>query len=594
MVASKSYLLILAGVTAWIGCWQADWFPGDSRGQECWPPAPAAARQGRESGDSRVAINEIMADPTPVRGLPDAEWIELWNYGDDPVELGGWKLTVGSTGRTLPGGVLGPGAFRIVCSARNADSLQRWGPTLLLSSLPALRNSGNRVTLTDETGSIRDQVDYTENWYGSPEKKNGGWSLERIDPARNCGPAENWSASLHPGGGTPGSVNSIHRANPDLVRPRLTEVRAVAPATAALAFSEPMDTLLLSRPENYMLSGGWGNPVKTELPGECSVRLTWRQPLLINQVYRLRMQNITDACGNPPDSSETTLCRVVLAPGDMVVNELLFNPLAGGADFVELLNVSSKAIGSDRLVLASRDEKGQLKSMVPLAPLKRVLVPGGYLAVTADSTGVLAFYDAPCLSCIAQVPALPAYNNDAGTVVLLSDSLLLLDEFPYREEMHHPLLADCEGVSLERIHPAAPAAEEKSWRSASQLAGFATPGYLNSCFLPDTAGGGGLFPGQTSFSPNQDGYNDALILTFRTTLANPAGNCTVYDPAGNRVGRLLNNTLLPATGTVSWDGRDLHGQLLPPGPYIVVLEIFNPEGRRELYRKAVILTVRLE
>ncbi len=589
MAALKFYFLILTGCVTLVSGTRV--YAACRYGFQCPEQAGCllAGDTSKAPCGTCLVINEIMADPTPVTGLPDAEWIELLNTGNAAVNPGGWKLTVGSVTRTLPDSLIEAGTFRIVCSAKASAMLRPWGSVAALSSLPALRNSGNRVILTDKAGTVHDQVDYSDGWYNDPLKKNGGWSLERIDPGRSCGQRENWIASLHPEGGTPGTVNSVFRENRDVEQPRITDCRAVSRSMAEISFSEPMDTLALGNKNNYRLSDGWGHPVKVQLREDTFVSLTWDQPLTANKTYRLEMETLTDACGNLLADPEVDIGWVVLEPGDVVINEVLFNPWPSGSDFVEILNVSSKSIEAQRLLIASRDEYGQIKKTTPLKPLRTWLPPGGYLVLTADTASIRFFYSATCLACLAQLPSLPAYNNDRGTVVLLSDSLMIIDEFTYSEEMHHPLLTDPEGISLERVHPGTPAGQTGNWQSASSLCGFATPGYQNSCYSNEPVRASRVYLEEHYFSPNQDGHNDEMILSYQTGVANPVGNCTLYDTNGLPVVRLANNALLGSGGTITWNGKDGNGRQLPPGPYILLFEIFNPEGYREVFKKAVIL-----
>jgi hypothetical protein len=50
-----------------------------------------------------VVINEIMADPSPVVGLPDAEFVEMYNTTTNKTfDLEGWTFSDGATTATLP------------------------------------------------------------------------------------------------------------------------------------------------------------------------------------------------------------------------------------------------------------------------------------------------------------------------------------------------------------------------------------------------------------------------------------------------------------------------------------------------------------
>lgn len=49
-----------------------------------------------------VVFSEIMADPEPKAGLPNCEYIELYNRSPYPWNIGGWTLQYGNTRKILP------------------------------------------------------------------------------------------------------------------------------------------------------------------------------------------------------------------------------------------------------------------------------------------------------------------------------------------------------------------------------------------------------------------------------------------------------------------------------------------------------------
>ena len=59
-------------------------------------------------------------------------------------------------------------------------------------------------------------IAYTDLWYKSIEKDDGGWSLEMIDTSFPCKGYQNWVASNDPSGGTPGRKNESEDQLTDL------------------------------------------------------------------------------------------------------------------------------------------------------------------------------------------------------------------------------------------------------------------------------------------------------------------------------------------------------------------------------------------
>ncbi len=539
-----------------------------------------------------VVINEIMADPTPVNGLPDAEWIELLNITETPACVKNWKLSVGSVTRVLPDFTIHPRSFVILCSTQASTGLRAFGETVTFPVFPALRNTGNRIELADDSGIPIDVVEYSDDWYRDKKKKNGGWSLEKVDPARSCNPARNWKASADPRGGTPGSVNSVFGENKDSLSPVLTLVRCVSASVIRIGFSEPVDPLQLTNPAVYTLSDGWSHPAYVALLSDSLAELTWTEPFPENKPFTLSFNGLSDLCGNEVSPCSVKVTWVVLTPGDVVINEVLFNPYPSGSDFVEIYNRSSKIIETTRLVIATKDNAGQLKSIYRLPETGKGVNPGGYIAITENRDAIFAYYHTPCEECILQVAKLPAFNNDAGSVVLLDDREVILDEMSYSDQMHHPMLFRHEGVSLERVHPEISSLLRKNWHSASSVSGFATPGYQNSQYSLEQVSATKVEFAQESFSPNGDGYNDELLVSIRTDSPGWIANSHIYDISGRPVYRLLNNALLPVSGNISWNGRDETGHQLPFGPYLILFELFHTDGRVEYFKKAVVLTER--
>lgn len=285
---------------------------------------------------------------------------------------------------------------------------------------------------------------------------------------------------------------------------------------------------------------------------------------------------------------------VVIEPEDILINEVLFNPVPNGEDYVEIYNNSDKAIPLNKLYLASRDKNLELTQIYPLSSDKIVFEPESYLALTIDTNGVFPWFTINCPGCFLQMEKFPSFNNDEDYVVLLNNEMQIIDEFYYTEKMHAPLLHDREGISLERLSFSAPTNDKNNWYSASTESGYGTPGYQNSQFGNKDLEKVSVTFSPDAFSPNNDGYNDIYTINFELDQPGYLANIWIFDSAGRRVRQLCKNNILGTTDQITWNGEDESGQRLKLGVYIVLVEIFDTQGYVKQFKDGVVLTDVLE
>ena len=188
----------------------------------------------------------------------------------------------------------------------------------------------------------------------------------------------------------------------------------------------------------------------------------------------------------------------------------------------------------------------------------------------------------------------PVLDDDTGTLVLARrDDLQVIDRLMYGKTMHYPLLATREGVSLERTWLAMPASFPGNWHSASETAGFATPGCMNSHTGIPASSGAELTLQPRIFSPDNDGTDDLLTLTLRPGTPGFATDITVYDSRGRLVKVLANHVLCGSESVFTWDGSAGSGGLAAPGVYVIVAAWQHPGGSVKSARVAAVLAVRI-
>ena len=197
--------------------------------------------EGAEAFAGDVVINEIFADPSPPLGLPEFEFVELYNTSSNYFDLGNWVFVNSATEKTLPSVVLAPNEFVILCDASVAAEYTSYGNVIGIPSFTALANTVDSLTLRDNNGLVLDIVVYNDSWYGNPLLDDGGVTLERINPFATCSGGSNWTASSAFSGGSPGAQNTVFNDTPDITPPAFLTWNFSTPTTLELNFNEPLE-----------------------------------------------------------------------------------------------------------------------------------------------------------------------------------------------------------------------------------------------------------------------------------------------------------------------------------------------------------------
>jgi hypothetical protein len=541
-----------------------------------------------------LLINEIMADPSPTVNLPDAEYVEIYNRSTFPVDLKNWVLELGSSEKIIPQYTIPAGGYVILCDDGSKILLAPYGNVIDFSSF-AITNAGGTITLKDNNSNIIHTVSYTDSWYQSTYKNEGGWSLEQIDPLNPCGEAVNWTASNNIAGGTPGKTNSVNALNPDHVAPAISRVGVNDASHITVWFTESCDSANITMPANYVIDNGIGNPilVTAQTPDYKVVYLTLPTPLVEGSLYTLTSTGaITDCAGNLIliGTSARFAIPSLAAANDIIINEILFDPATDCVDFVEIYNRSTKVIDLKDIILANYDTINQVitdYNEISLMPF--LMLPDDYFVLSTDSSAVMKFYKTTNPRAFINMVSFPSMNNEDGIVSITDKGGSVIDIVSYTASMHYPLLTSVDGVSLERISPERASKDKTNWHSASEAVGFATPGYKNSQFGITVTDENEISLAPDIFSPDNDGYNDNLTIAY--TFGAPGNNVTItiFDASGRTVRNLVSHELCGTTGAYTWDGITNDRMKASIGRYIVFVEIFDMDGNVKRYKKSTIL-----
>ncbi len=501
-----------------------------------------------------VLITEIMCDPDPVIALPNQEYLELYNNSSSIINLKSWTISVNGSTYTFPKILLQPHAY------------------YALNNAPTLLNEGAEIVLISNKGEVIHSVNYSSKWYQDPFKEEGGWSLEMMDITHYCLGIENWKASNSLMGGTPGKVNSVAQSISDETAPQVDYFYATE-NEIVLHFSEP--TYFFSSSTSSVDSVFYKNYPVQEL------KISLNDSLQSGTIYSLQL-SAKDCALNEMNSTVKIALRDSAQQSDIVMNEVLFDPLNDGADFVELFNRSNRVIDLAQLRFSSRDTKGFLNVADEIFSHPFFLFPNEYAVFTIDKNNILQNYPTHDEKRIFEISVLTSLNNDAGNIVLLWPNGIVVDEFHYTEKMHDILLDDVDGISLERINP-----NSTVWHSAAQDIGWATPGLPNSQYLQDVASANDFHLQDKVLTPNQDGHKDFALINYQLDKTGYKSTINIYDASGALVKTIISDFFLSTQGDFQWNGTDDNNNLLPAGIYVLYAEYYHEDGTVKNWKESV-------
>lgn len=531
-----------------------------------------------------LVVSEIMSDPEPVVGQPVSEYLELHNTSDKLLSLSGLWLFVDTDTINLPAVTIPAGGFHLLVPANVVGRFEQ--PNVSgVSGWKSLKNTGDYLAIVGD--ELIYQVSYTNEWYGDENKREGGYSLEMIDPTNVCAGANNWKASTHPTGGTPTAENSVSGNLPDNFGPDLLDIQLLSARQLQCVFSEPLEldaerNMVVNLQPNISVMRKEVNRERTRLT------ITLADSLEQNKTYLVQVFGARDCLGNTQSPQE----RVVIRPGEaiegqVILSELLFDPRKEGVDFVELYNTADTYVDIYGWILERETTSGIEQTKITT---HYIMGPKAYLALTEDTLVLKTQYPQGVHKKLLQTN-LPSLPNEAGNIRVIAADGKRQDAFAYDSDMHLKLLDEVDGVSLERLAFDAPTQDANNWTSAASAMGFATPGYANSQQHGEEVVSGTIAVSPKVFVPasTNPAFASFTTITYQLTEPGQFANITIYDQSGKVAYQLARGVSLSREGFVRWDGTDDGGQQVPMGYYIVLFELYDGLGGQEYLRETVVV-----
>ncbi len=420
-----------------------------------------------------IVINELLPDPNPQEELPTFEFVELFNNSAKTINLNGWQYSDGTKTFTFPNQLIYPESFLIICHMEAKAEYQVYGETLGISNWPSLNNSGDSLTLIDNTGSLIDSLNYSSNWYNDASKNSGGWSLEQIYANSICLDSCNWAASVDISGGTPGRVNSIFNLGLDETPPQITAVYTPSITQITLVFNEPIEPTISI--DSFILNETL-KPTAVNINSD-SILLEFGTNLEL--VNSLKAVSIADTVGNKMDSTLTVyfINPEPTAYRNIVINEIFADPSPQEDlppfEFVELLNLSDNIIDLKGWKFADGAKSVEFNSFL--------LFPDSFLIICSQEAREIYQEYGRTLA----LETWPSLNNNGETLSIVSSTSVTIDSVFYTKEWYKNGAKDEGGWSLEQINPWSKCLGKFNWAASTHVKG-GTPGNANALFSVNT------------------------------------------------------------------------------------------------------------
>ncbi|MCY3711721.1 MAG: lamin tail domain-containing protein [Gemmatimonadetes bacterium] len=560
---------------------------------------------GKAAGEG-IVISEVMADP---HSESKGEFVELYNAGDEPMDLEGWPLGdsrdvndtitdfTGPHDLGVAGTVLEPGAYALVVDpdyegAYNERIAAEGDLTrLLILTIKGdrtlgngLGNSGDLVFLKINDVTI-DQFTWTESAGG-----NGiSWERPRFDLPVD---ESNRLPSIHPDGSTPGFQNSTANDLPvtpgpeEPAQPEQPEEPAEpeepeepgepevpeAPEepeepTTPEKPAEPEEPATPEEPADPADPTGPETPEEPEVPAEPA---SPDGPATPDEPEEPTGPDAPEEPTNPAEPSAPGGPSEPMAPQDtgssmdnVLINEIMFNPGPNGTEWIELYNRGSSAV--DLAGSALRLDHVKRARLIASGGLS--IEGRGYLVIAHDAVLFRETHPGFGGTVVEAMGGWERLRNSGARIWLLDAVGNPVDDAVYGQDSNPD-----PGRSVELVNPDF---DPPVWGPSAD-AGGGTPGRRNALYVSRIPDGVSVHFSHNPFSPNGDNFEDVCLVTVDLPAPHGILHAMVFDIHGRFLKTLIDQTTVASRHVFTWDGTDQHGRGLPAGPYILYVEQMLP------------------
>ncbi len=523
-----------------------------------------------------IVITEILY--APAGDIP--EWIEGYNRTSTSVTLDGWKISDnGSTKAPLIGGwmVIPPHSYFII-TTDTAQFLATYQQNVqtFQGSFSSLNNTTpDAVVLYDERGGRMDSIFYHPSWGGQ-----NGTTLQRFDTELFSADSSNWRSSLP----SPGKENSVARKDVDAEIARAACTRSPdGISVRATVRNTGRNVIEGITVRIYHDAEGGGNVQHSEIltseqvtflsPNDSAViSFDWKTPLHGKQKLIVTCELSGDE--RIENNTGYGTSSLTFPQQSFVINEIMYEPIAGNAEFVELMNRSTDTVDVVDWKLLDQPSSSGSRATMMLSDSVLRIPPNGFLVIASDSSFFAQYPDVDRQWIVIRNSL--SLSNSGEDIVLGDLTGTQIDSVHYSPQWHLRNIAAA-GRSLERINPSLPSNDGKNWSSSTSHQN-ASPLRVNSIYTATAAAHSSISLSPNPFSPDNDGFEDFISINYSLPTASSMIRIRIFDVTGRLIRRLVQNEPSPSSGSIIWNGLDDDGHSVRIGMYIVLLEALDNFG----------------
>ncbi|MDR1679126.1 MAG: lamin tail domain-containing protein [Prevotellaceae bacterium] len=460
-------------------------------------------------------------------------------------------------------------------------------------------NSADEISLYKQTGTIKTKIiDGTDKRIDTnpvevnikvTRDENGKWSLfsklatesdfvqEGNDTIETTHQFSYYAGVLFSNSGTTGknyyfdNINISGEKYPDSTPPNVSSTVITDVNKLLITFSEKVDISAA----NFSFPNELGSFTSTLLADNRQLEIIFENEFVTRTVYPFTLNNIFDLNGNALEKTNYQFGVSESAEaGDLIINEVMPNSADGSEDYIEIYNKSDKIIDLTGVKFIKTSVADLAIQEIPTGT---IIFPQNYLAFVAHPEALREFFSVPEEANIASINLGTFLTNETASIQL-SDGIIVFDELSYSDKWHDPLIKNPKGVALERIDPHQPTQDASNWHSAASDVNYGTPGYKNSQYRDKSVQGSSskeVWIEKETFSPNNDGYEDILLINYLLPDNGWMADITIFDASGHKVRKLYDSFLLGTEGTLSWDGSDSNHRTANIGIHVLFVELYN-------------------